>query len=174
MVQFDFMHARVNESGELCIDVVNKPAARQFVLRMRERAYTCEIKAYRKKRSLDTNAYFWVLCGKLAEATSQPKEQIYRESIRNIGGNSDTVCVIASAVNKLCESWHRNGLGWITESFQSKIPGCRNVTLYYGSSTYDGAQMARLIDNIVQDCRAVGIETLTPAELDALKDDWAR
>lgn len=43
------------------------------------------------------------------------------------------------------------------------------MLLYYGSSTYDGAQMARLIDNIVQDCKAVGIETMTPDELARLE-----
>ena len=34
--------------------------------------------------------------------------------------------------------------------------------------------MARLIDNIVQDCRAVGVETLPPDKLEAMKDEWAR
>jgi len=29
-----------------------------------------------------------------------------------------------------------------------------------------------LIDNIVQDCKALDIETLTPKELQALKDGW--
>ena len=42
--------------------------------------------------------------------------------------------------------------------------------LYYGSSTYDSKQMARLIDNIVQDCKAVGVETATPQELARLKE----
>lgn len=56
MVQFDFTAARVNEDGELCLKVINTPAARQFVLGMRERMYTCEVKEYRQKRSLDANA----------------------------------------------------------------------------------------------------------------------
>ena len=55
---------------------------------------------------------------------------------------------------------------------ESKLPGCTNVILYYGSSTYDSKQMARLIDNIIQDCKAVGIETATPAEIDAMKARW--
>ena len=44
---------------------------------------------------------------------------------------------------------------------------------YRGSSVYDNAQMSRLIENIVQDCKAVGIETLTPSELERLKEGWA-
>ena len=46
------------------------------------------------------------------------------------------------------------------------------IRAYYGSSTYNTKQMARLIDSIVEDCKAVGIETLTPATLDAMKDAW--
>lgn len=40
------------------------------------------------------------------------------------------------------------------------------------SRAYDTGQMARLIDTIVQDCRDVGIETMTPRELDALVSRW--
>lgn len=46
------------------------------------------------------------------------------------------------------------------------------VTVWYGSSTYDTEQMSRLIDAVVEDCKAVGIETMTPAELDALVSRW--
>lgn len=133
---------------------------------------TVEIKPFRKKRSLDANAYFWVLCDKLAVKTGISKAEIYRESIKNIGGNSDTVCVVDEAVDKLRTAWERNGLGWQTDALESKIQGCTNVILYYGSSTYDTAQMARLIDNIVQDCKTNNVETLPPYELERLKEAW--
>lgn len=124
-----------------------------------------EVKKHRKRRSLDANAYFWVLCSRLAAAVRQPKEDVYKACIRDVGGNFEVVCVQECAVEKLRSGWEHNGLGWVTETAPSKLSGCVNVMLYYGSSTYDGAQMARLIDNIVQDCRAVGIETMTPDEL---------
>lgn len=172
MMQFDFDSARVTPDGELCLKVKNLPAARQFVLSMKQRTYTCEVKEQHKKRSLDANAYFWVLADKLAEATRISKEDIYRHAIREIGGNSTTVCVRDMAAEKLCQGWEKNGLGWLADTFPSKLPGCVNVTLYYGSSTYDTKQMSRLIDNIVQDCQAVGIETLTPDKLALLVEEW--
>lgn len=49
---------------------------------------------------------------------------------------------------------------------------CLREKAAYGSSVYDTEQMARLIDAIVQDCRDVGIETMTPRELDALVSRW--
>ena len=44
------------------------------------------------------------------------------------------------------------------------------MVLYYGSSVYDTKQMSALIDHIVQDCKALGIETKTPAEIMLLNE----
>ncbi|MCX4265995.1 MAG: hypothetical protein OSJ64_04170, partial [Firmicutes bacterium] len=52
-----------------------------------------EIKKYRQKRSLDANAYAWVLIDKIAKVMRIDKKQVYQEAIRNIGGVSETVCV---------------------------------------------------------------------------------
>ena len=133
---------------------------------------TVEIKKYRPRRSLDANAYCWTLIGKLAENQRVPVEEIYRHYIREVGGNSEVVCVKNSAVERLKEGWGKNGIGWVTDTLTSKIDGCTNVILYYGSSTYDTAQMSRFIENIVQDCKALGIETATPEQLSLLKERW--
>jgi hypothetical protein len=131
-----------------------------------------EIKPYRSKRSLDANAYAWVLIDRLSEKMGVPKVEIYREYIRNIGGVSETVCVQDKAVDKLCEAWRSKGIGWQTETFPSKIEGCTNVVLYYGSSTYDTEQMSRLLELIRQDCKQFGIPTETPDEIARLKSLW--
>ena len=44
--------------------------------------------------------------------------------------------------------------------------------IYKGSSEYDTKEMAILIDGIVSECQELGIETLTPDELDKLKSEW--
>jgi hypothetical protein len=131
-----------------------------------------EIKPFRPRRSLDANAYFFVLADKLAEKLNTTKEDIYRNCIKEIGGVSETVCVKNEAVDKLCEAWESKGLGWQTETFPSKLEGCTNVLLYYGSSTYDTAQMSRLLDLIIQDCKEQGIPTETPDEIARLKALW--
>ena len=140
-------------------------------LRDREKL-TIEVKPYRARRSLDANAYCWVLIDRLAEKLCESKEVIYRQYITHIGGNSEIVCVKNNAVERLCSGWRRNGLGWQTETFDSKISGCTNVVLYYGSSVYDSAQMARLLDLIIQDCKELGIPTETPDEIAKLKAMW--
>lgn len=137
-----------------------------------QKQYVVEVKEHRKRRSLDANAYFWVLADKLSAANGLTKEEVYKNAIRDISGVSDTVCVLNESVEKVRQGWQKHGLGWQTEEYPSKLEGCTNVILYYGSSAYDSAQMSRLIDNIVQDCKAVGIETMTPAELESLKAGW--
>jgi predicted ribonuclease YlaK len=131
-----------------------------------------EVKPFRARRSLDANAYCWVLIDKLAQKLGESKESVYRQYITNIGGNSEIVCVKDHAVDRLCAGWNRNGIGWVTETFDSKLEGCTNVILYYGSSVYDSAQMARLLDLIIQDCKEQGIQTETPNEIARLKAMW--
>lgn len=135
-------------------------------------ALAIEIKPYRKRRSLDANAYCWKLIGDLAAKLNVSREEIYRTHIREIGGNSEICCVKNEAVDRLREGWQKSGIGWLTETMPSKLPGCTNVILYYGSSTYDTWQMSRLIDNIVQDCKEVGIQTETPDQIAEMKARW--
>ena len=130
-----------------------------------------EIKKWRKKRSLDANAYAWVLIDKIAQATGVPKTEVYRQAIREIGGVSDIVAVPDNAVDKFREGWSKQGIGWQTEILDSK-PGYKRIVVYYGSSIYDTKQMSALIDSLVQEAQALGIETLPPAEIARLNSQW--
>ena len=157
----------------ISFEVNEKNDFKLMVDEMREREkLTIEVKPFRARRSLDANAYCWVLIDRLAEKLNESKEAIYRQYITNIGGNSEIVCVKNNAVERFCYGWRRNGIGWQTEAFESKIEGCTNVILYYGSSVYDSAQMSRLLDLIIQDCKAQGIPTETPDEIARLKAMW--
>ena len=65
-----FSEARLDLDGGvwLCLKV-NEPApAREFILTKQEGVYDLMVKRHREKRSLDANAYYWKLCGDLAEA----------------------------------------------------------------------------------------------------------
>lgn len=126
---------------------------------------------YKKKRSLDANAYYWVLCGKLAEVLNLSPDEIYRRHIRDLG-NYQTICMVSKAVGDFSHFWCSEHTGRQIETRKSKIPGCTTVLAYYGSSDFDIHQMSRLIDNCVQDCQAVGIETMPPNELKALVERW--
>ena len=101
-----------------------------------------------------------------------PKDEIYMNAVKQVGGNYEVVCVKDEAVDKLCDGWRRNGIGWQTDTMPSKIDGCTNAILYYGSSTYDTASMSRLINIIVDDCKAVNIDVRTPDEIASMLSLW--
>lgn len=137
-----------------------------------DKEYVLTIKEHKQKRSLSANNYFWTLCDKLAVKLNKSKTEIYRSYVKEIGGNSELVCCIDRAVPALCRAWERNGVGWIAEKEDSKLKGCTNIRLYFGSSTYDTAQMSRLINLIIQDCKEYDIEYLTPTELEIMLGEW--
>lgn len=139
-----------------------------------DKEYKIEVKELKRKRSLNANSYAWTLLDKLAEKLRMAKTDIYRSYIKEIGGNNYLVCSIDEAVDDLCRDWQSKGIGWLTELEDSKLEGCTNVRLYYGSSQYDTAQMSRLIELIVQDCKENGIETLTPDELERMNAEWGQ
>lgn len=160
----------IRVQGSEVILQTTDPAARRLAYNFKAGEY--ELKRTRKKRSVNANAYFFTLIDELSKRLSIPKTEIYRNYIKEIGGVSETVCVKSDAVEKLCEGWKHNGLGWQTDIVPSKINGCTNVILYYGSSTYDTEQMSRLINLAVEDCKVQGIETRTPAEIAELLSLW--
>lgn len=147
--------------------------AMAFVRKMKQKLYDAVLKEHRKKRSLDANAYAWVLIGKLAEAMRIPPTEVYINAIQNIGGNYEIIPIREEAADKFAEVWKKNGLGWpCVDMGPSKILGYRNLRAYYGSSTYDTRQMSLLIESLIQDCKALDIETLSEEKLSAMMGGW--
>ena len=146
------------------------PEAVRFSIQFKPGEY--DIKPKAAPRSLTANNYAWVLIGKLSETLHMGKLEIYQNTIRDIGGNSDTLCMVEEAYPDFKRHWESRGDGWQTTTAPSKIPGCVVVTAYYGSSAYDTKQMSVLIDHLVQDCKSVGIETMPPDKLRGLLEDW--
>lgn len=147
-------------------------AAKLLADELREGEISLECKRWRNRRSLDANAYMWELVGKIAQKTRQKPVDVYRHAIKEIPGNSTLVCVQNKAKDVLRQQWQAKGLGWQTDELPSKIEGCTNILLYYGSSVYDTTQMSLLIDSIVEEAKELGIGTLTPYELEGMKQAW--
>lgn len=132
----------------------------------------------RKKRSLDANDYLWVLCTKIAEKLQDgkvmvTKEEVYRKHIEAVG-KYEPLAMAEEAVERFSEIWASKGTGWLVKVVDSKLNGCKKVFAYYGSSVYDSREMSRLIESVIEDCRALEIETMPPAELEALLREWGQ
>lgn len=156
------------EQGKLIITPAREDLgkAMSVVRKHKDRLYDLEIKEHRQKRSLDANAYAWVLINKIADALRITPKEVYRQAIQDIAGNHEIVPIKTEAAEKFKQVWESQGLGWPCINIgRSKIDGYRNMKAYYGSSTYDTRQMSLLIDHLVQDCKALDIETLPPDKL---------
>lgn len=137
-----------------------------------------DILPHREKRSLNANAYAWVLIHKIAAALSKPPgtpvqpNDVYRQAVKNLPDVEATFLSVAEeAAPAFIESWESGHLGRQVEQFPGE-PGFVILRCVYGSSYFSRAEMALLIDRLVQDAQALGIETKEQEDIDSLLDSW--
>lgn len=132
--------------------------ARRLTARLKDGVrYTLVVSRERKSRSLGQNELMWRLCQVIAEAVGTTKNEVYRQHIRDYG-DWTSVLVKKDAAGAFKRQWESNGEGWLVEEH---APHGDAIVLrcYAGSSTYDTAQMTRMIGSLTDECRALGIET---------------
>ena len=136
--------------------------------------HTASIAKGKKGRSLDANAYCWLLLGRLGAKLGITPDEAYRQYIPDIGDNFMVVPIREDKVQQWEELWRRGHVGRMCDDLgeSRKTPGYHNVRCYIGSSDFDSAQMGRLIDMVIEDCKAQGIETLPPEKIAAMKEEW--
>ena len=158
----------------LCMKT-SRPLAEQACEEAKDgKRYTVKITQERQKRSLDSNAYAWVLIGKLAEKLNLTPDEVYRQYVPDVAGNYTIVPVRDDMVEHWDRIWCSGHLGRMTKDMGPcrNLKGYRNIMSYLGSSDYDIKQMSRLIELIVADCKAQGIETLSEEKLAFMNEEW--
>ena len=132
-----------------------------------DKKYVIEIKQYRKGRSLNANAYCWSLCNELANVLRMDKDEVYINMLKAYG-QSEIISVRSDIdVRGYFKYYDEFGKGYVNNKEFT------HYKVYKGSSEYDTREMSILIDGIIQECAAQGIETMTPGELQLLKESWA-
>ena len=125
-----------------------------------------EIEVKKKKRSKNSNAYFWKLLQELCFELNLDLIGEYRKRVKELG-----ICQTFELDTKNLATfeylWSNNGIAYFTEKVEEN-GNKTTINAYYGSSSYNSKQMSRLIDNLVQDCRSVGIQTLEDKEIEDL------
>lgn len=127
-----------------------------------------KIGKYRKKRSLDANAYHWLLCGKIAAALETDQDSVHYDLMVRYGtiltddsGNTQMIRAIPEVNLRRCNVYAR----------MIKNERDRDGNLFYiyalikPSREYDSKEMAQLIKGTISEAEEMGIGTLTPAEL---------
>ena len=133
-----------------------------------------EVKEVKKKRSTNANNYFWKLLQELCEVQNLDTIQEYKIRVKELG-IFRRFRIEPKDVKTFEIMWQDKGIAWFCEIADTEYLGSvefKIINAYYGSSSFNSKQMSRLIDNLVQDCQAVGIETKSKAEIDSLLRSW--
>lgn len=130
-----------------------------------------EVKRYKKKRSLDSNAYLWVLLQKIAEATQSDKWSIYMQMLQRYSREFTFVICKEQAVERLKELYRT-----CVDLGEVKVNGTEGhqIQVYFGSSSFDSKAMAVLLDGVISECKELGIDTLPPKEIERMMEKWGK
>ena len=125
-----------------------------------------EIKPYRERRSLNANAYAWLLIGKIADIARAGKEEIYLYFLKRYG-QSELISVLSHVPVG-------NYIKYYDEAGESERNGkmFTHYRVYKGSSEFDSREMSIFIDGVVSEAKDLGIQTETPNQLAEMKARW--
>ena len=122
------------------------------------------------KRSNTANGYLWALITDIAKAIGSSDIEVYRECIRRAGVVKvfDNIAPdkIDNAIRLMSENKPR-GTGDFAEEIN--IGGKPVVAVYYGSSKYNAVEFSRLLDEVIDEARELGIDIIPPNEVERLK-----
>lgn len=133
-------------------------------------------KKYRARRSLDANAYFHVLCNKLARQLKVTDEEMkiklnldYGTIARNIDGTKVGVEVPKGTdINQFYPYAKWYGERQVGDLMFDKY------LFYKPTHELDTKEMADLINGTIEECKNVGIETLPPRELESMLKEYGK
>lgn len=148
-----------------------------------EKDLSVSIKQYKKKRSLDANAYYWKLVTMLSEKIGVSKNRMHNLLLRRYGQAEiidgqlmripvpDTEAAENAALEK--EVYHIRPTSQVVEGKDGVM--YRTYILLRGSSDYDTKEMSELIKGLISECLDAEIpenEIMTPYEKEELRQKY--
>ena len=125
-----------------------------------------DISEHHEKRSLNANNMMWALIVKIADALRLSKEEVYFQMLKDYGQSE--VISLLSEINVEGYFKYYEVIG------ESMLNGkeFKHIRIFKGSSEYDTREMNILLQGVVEEAKALGIETMTEKELNILKENW--
>lgn len=172
MIELTFTQTNIRQtfSGDYEVGLIITASQKQAVEQLYNDTNECykpmvaKIGLKRNKRSLDANAYAWSLLTELANVMRIGKDECYIMMLKRYG-QSQMVKVLTQGLPILLKAIKYYDLG-------KEIDNCTYVKIHTGSSEFDTKEMAIFIDGIVSECKEQGIQTMTPSEIEKLKELW--
>lgn len=145
------MIANTTFNGNLA--VINAP----FPFQLEDGEYIVTIEAKKKKRSLDQNAYFWKLLGEICKKENgdlKGIEDLYVNLLEMAGAKYTATIIKHEALEEF-----KKLVRHVKIIKQQTIKNVLYDTVYvfYGSSTFNSAEMSKLIDVTLNYAAEVGV-----------------
>ena len=134
------------------------------------------LKQWRNKRSLDANAYYWVLLGKVADVLDTSTTELHNLMLSRYGqfeimDNSILTCIMLDTV-----PWQKLDYIHLKPTTATRVLDDKKLYRVYrvmrGSHTYNSKEMSILINGLVDEAKELGIETMPPEELERIIKLW--
>lgn len=143
----------------------------ELIEKLKDEKLTIDIKKLRNKRSLNANSYYWALVHQISKATGNSDAFTHNTYLRDcrcvkqIAGVTLSVPVpdTDEAEDEIMNSPTQH-LYPTNKVVEGKTCQLRYYIVLKGSSEFDSAEMARLIEFAVRDAKDLGIPTITETE----------
>ena len=159
----------------LCFDVDGEATglAKMVVDKFKDGYVDLDVERWSEKRSLSANAYFHVLVNLIAKETKSSEDDVKRALVLSYGtpsrgtdGKYDAVKVPRGTdISKFYPYYKHIG---------TDDNGLDMYIFFKRTSDLTKDEMSRLIDGAVSEAKELGIETLTPEQLERMKSAWTR
>lgn len=149
----------------------------------KEEALDVDVRKHKRKRSLDANAYYWVLLTKLAKILRLSNAELHNNLLSKYGFleyiEGKTLKIVLpdtdAAYKKVMDSeiYHLRPTSDVRCGNDGNL--YRTYLMLRGSSTYNTEEMSRLIDGLISECKDIGMsdsEIASPEERRILKERY--
>lgn len=148
---------------------------------LQEKDLDIDLKIHREKRSLNANAYYWTLVGKMAALLGASRAFVHNMLLRDYGtleqvAGQNVQVWLPDDPETYTLALESSEYHYAPTSYSKLIDG-KMWHLFYqikGSSQYDTAEMSTLINGAVSEAEMMGIETIPPEELERMMGDYEK
>lgn len=124
------------------------------------------IEKHRERRSLDANALLWACLGELAKALGTDNWSMYLFELERYGKYTYIMCR-TDAVDDLSRQWREIKI-------VGEEDGMTKLLCFFGSSTYNSAEMSHLIDGVISDMKDAGLDPPVTADIRIAIDSMSK
>lgn len=136
-----------------------------------------DLTEHKEKRTLSQNAIYWQMLGKVADKLKLPKPVLHNMMLREYSNpmlfGDKAARTLLPDTDEAEETALKSDTVHLRPTSQVRTLGdgitYRTYVVLKGSSDMDTKEMSVLVDGIMEEAKAQGIDTISPAELERIR-----